>query len=110
MKWEYEVDMDESYANITEAGEVVDEWGCAYVTLEEKHIGAEYNFCIDDTTNEMDNCCAIYWMYEDDEENWHTDCGDYQHYEIDFSDKEWKEKLIEAMKQFVIEHLKEENK
>ena len=106
MEWEYEINMDESYVDI----EDIDEWGCAQVWDDENKIGAEYNYCIDNSTNEMINCCAIYWMYEDDEENWHTDGSDYQHYEIDFSDKDWKEKLIAAMKQFVIEHLEEENK
>lgn len=102
MEWEYEINMDESYADITD----IDEWGCAQVWNSEKGCGAEYNYCIDNSTNEKINSSAFYMMYENNYDDcWTTYYSDYQHYEIDFSDGQWKEKLIAAMKQFVINHL-----
>lgn len=80
--YHYEINIDESY----DQG-IVDEWGAAYVW--NKHgVGAEYNIYFDGQSE----CSAIYKMDEDS-----TDPTTYEHYEIDFSEENWKEKLIDAM-------------
>jgi hypothetical protein len=81
-KYYYEINIDESYAE-----GVVDEWGAAFV-WNKKGQGAEYNLCYDGR-NEMS---AIYKADE-----YETDPTTYEHYEIDFSDDEWKQKLINRM-------------
>lgn len=81
-KFYHEINIDESY------GEgIVDEWGAAYVWNKDGN-GAEYNICYDG----KDECSAIYKMEDD-----RTDSNTYEHYEIDFSDDGWKEKLINRM-------------
>lgn len=75
-----------------------DEWGCAIVSF--GNIGAEYNFCIDGGKN----LSAIYKT----ELNPATDCietdtSTFIHYEIDFSNPEWKSELETAMYSFVKE-------
>ena len=81
-KYYCEVNIDESY------GEgIVDEWGAAYVWNKDGN-GAEYNIYYDG----KDECSAIYKMEDD-----RTDSNTYEHYEIDFSDDGWKEKLINRM-------------
>lgn len=78
----YEINIDESY------GEgIVDEWGAAYVWNRYGN-GAEYNIYYDGRSEYS----AIYKMEDD-----HTDTTTYHHYEIDFSDDDWKEKLINQM-------------
>lgn len=84
---EYEINMDESYKGI----DPIDEWGCAYVW--DKNIGAEYNYCVEGN----ENMCAIYFMSEDTKENWQTDSNRFVHYEIDWCDPNWKQKLIDEM-------------
>jgi len=70
-----------------------DEWGCAGIWLGEE-IGAEYNFCIDNGTN----YCAIYKMQFNSETGYmETDHSTFVHYEIDFGEDNWKEKLEDAM-------------
>lgn len=82
-KYHYELNMDDSYA---EPG-VYDEWGAAMVW--NKHgKGAEYNFYFDGKSE----CSAIYKMDEDS-----TDPTTYEHYEIDFTMEDWKDRLINAM-------------
>lgn len=81
-KYHYEINIDESY------GEgIVDEWGAAYVWNSNGE-GAEYNIYYDGQSE----CSAIYKMDEDS-----TDPTTYEHYEIDFSDDKWKQKLINRM-------------
>ena len=81
-KFYYEINIDERY------GEgIVDAWGAAYVWNKDGN-GAEYNIYYDGK-NEYS---AIYKMCEDS-----TDSTTYQHYEIDFSDADWKERLIKQM-------------
>ena len=81
-KYHYEINIDESYDQ-----EIVDEWGAAYV-WNRYGVGAEYNISFDG----KNECSAIYKMDE-----FSTDPTTFEHYEIDFSDDKWKEKLIDAM-------------
>lgn len=72
-----------------------DEWGCAFVWL--GNMGAEYNFCIDNSTNKMINQCAIYKTEIDSDNYIETDYTTFVHYEIDFDNENWKEELENAM-------------
>lgn len=101
MNYEYEVNIDKSYKD-----KETDEWGCAFLWLDDDH-GVEYNYCVDSFHNRTMNCSAIYATYmdhapafDDDSEMdryMETDTSKYVHYEIDFDDDEWKEKLVVAM-------------
>ena len=94
----YEVNMDESYKDVIGG----DEWGMAFVWTDDGKKGAEYNYCIQEDGT---NCCAIYFMEEDDEGNMITDHDDFDHYEIDFSRRDWGQRLIDAMMIFVLERI-----
>lgn len=84
-----------------------DEWGCAYVRLGED-LGVEYNFCIEEDEVEITNSCAIYKMQLNQKTGYmSTDTSTYEHYEIDFSDDDWKEKLENAMCEALIYFHKE---
>ena len=71
-----------------------DEWGSAFVWYENQgeYYGVEYNLCIENG----ENSSAIYKLkcgiYE-----FETDYNLSEHYEIDFSDNNWKENLENAM-------------
>ena len=79
-----------------------DEWGAAYMWLnKEEDAGVEYNLCYD-----SGECCSAFYKMEktyndpDYPDGYvETDYDDCEHYEIDFNDKNWKEKLVEAMKE-----------
>lgn len=74
-----------------------DEWGCAYVSLGET-MSVEYNLCIDNTTNENINESAIYRVdYNEECDEYETDCDTFIHYEIDFNNPKWGKKLEDAM-------------
>lgn len=76
--------------------EVCDIWSFAELLIGNK--GVEYNFCIDDSTNEAINSSAIYPTYLNEKEDyWETEYNNFIHYEIDFNDKNWKKKLENAM-------------
>ena len=85
--YEFECNIDKSYKDMK-----TDEWGAAFVWLSE-NIGVEYNFCID----ESNNCSAIYKTEMNDEGYMETDYSSFIHYEIDFDDTDWQEKLKNAM-------------
>lgn len=92
---EYEINIDESYAN-TET----DIWGAAFLWLNEDH-GVEYNLCYD-----SGECCSAIYKTEMNYKDrdypdgyMETDYNTFEHYEIDFNDENWKEKLVEAMKE-----------
>lgn len=92
--YSFECNMSEEYGTYNSH----DEWGCAIVSF--GNIGAEYNFCIDGGKN----LSAIYKT----ELNPATDCietdtSTFIHYEIDFSNPEWKSELETAMYSFVKE-------
>lgn len=87
--YEFECNMLEEYKNYKNH----DEFGCAFVWLG-SDIGVEYNFAVD----EGENLSAIYKMefnYETD--YMETDYDKYVHYEVDFSNKKWKDELENAM-------------
>ena len=74
-----------------------DEWGSAFAWLGD-NLGVEYNFCIDDTTDESFNCCAIYKTEINPETDYmETDYNTFIHYEIDFNNDDWAEELENAM-------------
>lgn len=80
-----------------------DEWGCAYVSLGDA-FSVEYNFCIDNTTNESINESAIYKVdYDEECDEFATDCDVFIHYEIDFNNPKWKKELENAMCKALIE-------
>lgn len=82
--------------------ENIDEWGCALITINDKY-GAEYNLCIDDKYNES----AIYFQEIDELGFWQTDYTNCKHYEIDFTNPNWKENLEKEMKNYLLKELKE---
>lgn len=91
--YEFECNMNEEYKDIQ-----IDEWGCAFVWLDD--IGVEYNFCIDGDTNS----CAIYKTeINADTTYMETDYDKYIHYEIDFDNENWKQELENAMCKALIE-------
>ena len=73
-----------------------DDWGVEFVWLEDMNRGAEYNICMDNG----ENFSAIYALYED--EYIETDSNTFIHYEINFSDPAWEQKLEDAMCSAVI--------
>ena len=97
--YEYEVNID---LTIPIDKNCCDEWGAAYMWLDkDQDTGVEYNLCYD-----SGECCsAIYKMemnYKDrdyPDGYMETDYSTFEHYEIDINDENWKEKLIEAMKE-----------
>lgn len=96
-KFEFELNMDDSYKNC----ENIDEWGMAVVWA--GYYGAEYNLCLEDG----DNYSAIYFMeYNDETDYWETEYDCFKHYEIDFNNPNWKLELKEAMYNFIIDKLK----
>lgn len=91
--YEFELNMDDSYKNC----EFIDEWEMAVLWTE--YFGAEYNLCIQN----RDNYSAIYFMeYNSETDYWETDSNCFEHYEIDFSNPNWKTELEKAMYDFVI--------
>lgn len=88
----YEINMDESYADAKN----IDEWEVAFLWFDD-NCGVEYNFCIDNSTNENINCSAIYKFDTNEDGYIETDTNKFIHYEVDFTDKQWVKKLVEAM-------------
>ena len=87
--YDFWLNLSEDYKDLT----CCDEWGSATLWLNDKQ-GVEYNFCIDGECNS----CAIYKMYYDEETDTEgTDYSTFEHYEIDFSNVNWKEELEKAM-------------
>lgn len=82
-KFYVELNINESYAK----KDSYDEWNAANVWNSHGK-GAEYNLCYDGR-NEMS---AIYKADE-----YETDPTTYEPYEIDFSEDDWREKLIDKM-------------
>ena len=61
--------------------------------------GVEYNICIDNSTKET-ACLSAFYRLSKGKDGWQNDgCQEWYTYEIDFSDKDWKEKLKDAAKQ-----------
>ena len=80
-----------------------DEWGCAYLSLGEA-MGAEYNLCIDNTTNENINDSAIYKVvYNEESGEYETIYDVFVHYEIDFDNPKWKKELENAICEALIQ-------
>ena len=82
-----------------------DEWSCTFISLENsarlgEKIGVEYNLCVDNGKN----LSAIYKVDYNEETNCiETDYSKFVHYEIDFDNPRWKEKLENAMCKTLIE-------
>lgn len=93
-EYEFECNMSNEYKNYNSH----DEWGCAFVWVGD--VGVEYNFCIDSG----ENCCAIYKIVFNHETGYmETDSDTFNHYEINFNDSDWVEKLENAMCESVLE-------
>ena len=91
--FDFEVNMDKSYADKGST----DEWGSAFVWV--GNIGVEYNYCIDGDLNES----AIYAMYDTITGYTETDYCHFIHYEVEWSEPDWEERLINAMCEALIE-------
>lgn len=79
-----------------------DVWGGAFVRFgKNQSRGAEYNLCFD--LEEGSDDSAIYKMSKDFLDDVSADYDTFNHYEINFNDSEWKNKLEEAMCKSVIE-------
>lgn len=93
--------IDYSRFNEIEQLNPFDVWGFAELTDEEKGIGAEYNYCIDE---EGTNCSAIYYMFFDKDSGlWNTDYTSCDGYHIKWG-PDWKEQLEKAMNEFLDEY------
>lgn len=91
--FEFECHISEEYK-----GKETDEWGSAFAYLGD--VGVEYNFCIDGGND----CSAIYKMeYNRETESIETDYSTFIHYEIDFDNKCWIQKLRDTMYKVLIE-------
>lgn len=89
---EYEINIDESYKK----EDCIDKGGAA-LCLTDGDYGAEYNFCI---FGEL-NCSAIYRTKFNKKTGLEERDYDYiEHYEIDFGDIEWRDKLKKALFDF----------
>ena len=92
--YEFECNMNESYKDIE-----TDEWGCALAWIGNDK-GVEYNFCIDSG----ENLCAIYKMELNEKTGYmETDGNTFIHYEIDFDEADWVEKLENALCEALME-------
>lgn len=70
-----------------------DEWGAAFAWMDDKR-GVEYNICMDSG----ENFSAIYKMELNEKTDYmETDTSTYEHYEINFDDPDWEQKLKDAM-------------
>lgn len=70
-----------------------------------KNYGVEYNFCIDGE----ENASAIYLMrYNPSMDDMETDHDKYIHYEINFEEKDWKERFLEKMGMVLLNYYSEE--
>lgn len=94
-EYEFECNLTEDYKDEDDC----DEWASAFVWFGD--IGVEYNFCIDNSTNEMINSSAIYKT--EINEYLTTDYDKFVHYEIDFDNENWMEDLENAMCKALIE-------
>lgn len=96
MKNEYEFDLniDETYKDETDC----DEWGCAYLwPTDDESIGCEYNFAVEDG----ESYCTIYLLSYDGEHICTTNTSDYEHYDIEWGEEDWKERLKNKMIEFL---------
>lgn len=94
MKRDFELNMDISYKDKNN----FDEWGCACLYDDEKGLGVDYNYCIEDG----ENYCALYLIeYQSNDEVYHTDYDCFEHYEIKWERADWADLLEKAMNEFL---------
>ena len=80
-----------------------DYWGAGFAWY--KNYGVEYNFCVDGE----ENASAIYLMrYNPEMDDMETDHDKYIHYEINFEEKDWKERFLEKMGMVLLNYYSEE--
>ena len=80
-----------------------DYWGAGFAWY--KNYGVEYNFCV----NGEENASAIYLMrYNPNMDYMETDHDKYIHYEINFEEKDWKERFLEKMGLVLLNYYSEE--
>lgn len=93
-KYEYEDNLADEATVLADAadGGYYETWGD--FTVWAGDVGIEYNHCIDNTTNEMLDESAFYKIYEDLETGeWDTSYSPAYHYEIDYSNPNWREAI-----------------
>lgn len=95
-KYEYEINFDSKK-------ETIDEWGAAFLWLDDDR-GVEYNLCYDGG-----ECYSAIYKVDASGEYSETDTNAFIHYEIDFTDVNWKEKFVDAMERAAIELWKGDN-
>ncbi len=83
MNYDYEINIDADKVDT----EYFDDWGAAYLCLADDK-GVEYNLAYDGG-----ECGSAIYPFENDK----LDCTRFVHYEIDFTDENWKRKLVDAM-------------
>lgn len=93
--YEFEVSLNRGCMRIVRETNYYDEWGAACLWIDNER-GVEYNFCIDNTTNEWIDSSAFYKMIGTDG-SWDTETDEFIAYKIDFDEYNWKEKMINAM-------------
>lgn len=80
-----------------------DYWGAGFAWY--KSYGVEYNFCVDGE----ENASAIYLMrYNSEIDDMETDHDKYIHYEINFEEKDWKERFLKKMGMVLLNYYSEE--
>lgn len=87
VKYEYEVNIDPT--EVDKDG--WDDWDAGYLWLDNKH-GVNYNLYYDGG-----ECSSAIYKMDCDGEYIETDSDTYIHYEIDFNDEDWEQKLVYAM-------------
>ena len=111
MEYDFELWFDADYVDF---GKVeFDEWGMAFCWVDVPDIenyGVEYNYCKQEYDDGLEDCSAIYIFGHDADENCPTFYDEYEHYEIDFSNPLWKEKLEQAMYDFAVRWYAENGK
>lgn len=100
MKYDYEVLIDETYADYDD----IDEFGSAFVWIGDGKLSCEYNLCLQGGVN----CSAIYIMRQNENNEccMITDYDDFKHYEIDFKNANWEQNLVKTMYEFALSRMK----
>ena len=88
--YDYEININPDYVDKMYG----DEWGAAFLWLDDGNHGVEYNLCY-----QNGDCCSAIYKMGYDGEYIHTDHDMFSHYEINFNDPNWEQDLITAMKE-----------
>jgi hypothetical protein len=100
-KYEFDTCIDKKYSDYPDCREQ----GAAFLYFENHDYGAEYEFCRDNGKDNSTIYLTVYDRYRGRDE-WRTDYACAEHYEIDFSNKNWKKDLERKMHDFVAGHVR----